>query len=356
MKYTVTELRAKTSSLPAVRTATAGGRVKTVLVSGGNGWLGRHVVDSCLQTELEVVVPVRATDETQAWTRVPKEWATKNVVIVPISSLREVQRFPRVDSVVHCATDMSLAKTLPQLWESNVESTHALFSWAQRNNSRFDLVSTLSVFVASDAQGVVYEEQDLHSAQCLYGGYAASKWCAEAFLQPYLSVCEAAIHRLGLLSYSTQRGWAPMDGVCAWGQAWQKWGRPDWLAPNSTDSVDWTPTTHASQGIVQALNGGHTGVFHWANSQPTPAVVWADIFQSLHGNTRGQWPRNELGKRATRALGRWSDPQRHAKWWWHDVFQSTGHSYDTRRSQQVRSGVHWTVEELTHAAKRIPCA
>lgn len=354
MKYSVNDLRSRIGSLPVALSRRHSNN--SVLVTGATGWLGRHVVDELLARGWNVVAPVRASNDTQMWERVA-HWAHHpNFHPIAVHSLLQSHLYPNVDGVIHIAADMSLANTLEQAWESNVASTQHLFQWARINGARrFDFISTLSVFVSSDAPaGRVYEDQDLHSAQNLYGGYAASKWCAEAWLNANRFGMELGIHRLGLLSYSTCLGWAPTDGISAWGQAWRTWGKPQWMQSNHHDLVDWTPTEYAAQGIVEAFERNSVGVHHWANTTATPSAVWHDLFEQQFGNRMGVWPRIGLGKHAQRSLGRWSQPHIHQKLWWHDVFQSDRHTYDQSRSQSVGGCVQWSAEELKHAIGDLP--
>lgn len=353
MKYAVADLKNRVKAVPLV----LGPEVSTerVLVTGCTGWLGRHVVDELLQRGWSVVAPIRASNQIEAWARVPHWAQCARFEAVAVPHLEHTAGFPLVDAVIHIAADMSLANSLEDAWSSNVKSTQHLFQWARLSGCRrFDFVSTLSVFVASDANsGVLYEDQDLDSAGHLYGGYAASKWCAEKWLNLNRFGMNVGIHRLGLLSYSQRLGWAPTDGVAAWGRAWKQWGKPEWIAPCEQDLVDWTPTEYAARGIVESLERNSLGVHHWANTTPTPAEEWCGVFENLYGQNVGQWPRDELGKRAARALGRWARPNHHSKLWWHDIFQSDRHTYDQERAQKIGGRVQWNSTELYQAAQHL---
>lgn len=349
MKYSVDEMRARIKTTPIA--TSPHNRTRSVLVTGATGWLGRHVVDELLQRGWMVVAPVRAQGEQDMWQRVAHWSHIPNFKPIAVENLMQSCLYPNVDGVIHIAADMSLANTLEQAWESNVHNTQHLFEWARAHGCRrFDFISTLSVFVSSDAAaGRLYEDQDLDSSVNVYGGYAASKWCAESWLNANNFGMDLAIHRLGLLSHSTRLGWAPNDGVAAWAQAWGKWGRPHWMRSTDHDLVDWTPTLYAAQGIVESFEQNSTGVHHWANTTATPSGVWSDLLEQRYGCKNGEWPRLGLGKRAHRALGRWSQPTVHQKFWWHDIFQSDRHQYDQSRSQTIGGRVQWTTEQLRQA-------
>lgn len=328
----------------------------SVLLTGANGWLGRHLHEELLQRGWSVVAPIRAANKDDAHQKLLPHLANHpNTLIVPIENLLDVSSFPLVDAIVHCAADMSLAKTLDELWDVNVLTTQTLFSWAKHNGiKRFDFVSSLSVFVSSDApNGELFEEQDLLTSTHVYGGYAASKWAAEYWLKQHHYGMEIGVHRLGLLSYSEVYGWAPNDGILAWGQSWKMWGKPQWLQTDDNCKVDWTPTTYAAQGIVEAMETNSTGVFHWANSQAVPSTVWNDIFEQLYGTTTGNWKRQGVGKRAIRALNRWSSPHIHQQFWWHDLFQSSRHTFNQKHANNLVTPVKWTEQELMKAARSI---
>lgn len=354
MKYSVGDLQARIETLPMAISRRHS--TNTVLVTGATGWLGRHVVDELLARGWNVVAPVRALNDIQMWERVAHWSKDANFQPIAVHSLLQSHLYPNVDGVIHIAADMSLANTLEQAWDSNVANTQHLFQWARLNGARrFDFISTLSVFVSSDAAaGRLYEDQDLHSSEHVYGGYAASKWCAEAWLNANRFGMELGIHRLGLLSHSHRLGWAPTDGISAWAQAWRTWGKPSWMQSNPHDLVDWTPTEYATHGIVEAFECNSVGAHHWANTRATPSSVWHDLFEQQFGDRPGEWPRKGLGKHAHRALGRWSQPNIHHNLWWHDVFQSDRHTYDQSRSQNIGGRVQWTVEELRKAIEDLP--
>lgn len=349
MKYSVADLGTRIA--PSFVSLGAQNSTHCVLVTGATGWLGQHVVDELLERGWNVVAPIRASNPQHMWERVARWKNQSNFTPIAIESLMQTHLFPKVDGVIHIAADMSLVNTLEQAWDSNVKTTQHLFEWARANGCpRFDFISTLSVFVSSDvARGRLYEDQDLFSAEHVYGGYAASKWCAEMWLQRNTLGMNLAVHRLGLLSYSSTLGWADKDGIAAWGRAWKLWGKPHWMRRTDTDLVDWTPTEYAAQGIVEAFETNSEGVHHWANTTPTPAYIWHDLFENEYGTQQGEWLKNDLGKRAVRAVGRWSQPFIHQKLWWHDVFQSDRHTYDQSRSQTVGGCVQWDTDEFKRA-------
>lgn len=353
MKYSVNDLRARITSFPVA--ISSENITNTVLVTGATGWLGQHVVDELLYRGWNVVAPIRAHSVQQMWERVPQWKGVQNFIPIAIENLMQSHLYPKVDGVIHIAADMSLANTLDKAWDSNVRTTQHLFQWARMNGCRrFDFISTLSVFVSSDAAaGRLYEDQDLLSANNLYGGYAASKWCAEMWLKNNAFGMNLAIHRLGLLSYSVVHGWAPKDGIAAWAHAWKLWGKPDWMRRTSEDLVDWTPTEYAARGIVEAFETNSKGVYHWANTSATPAYIWHDLLEQQYGSQSGEWLKDDVGKRALRALGRWSQPSVHKKLWWHDVFQSDRHTYDQSRSQNIGGRVQWNCEELKRALLKL---
>ena len=387
MRYEVTDLKERlgmsrigAASIRAPSLHSCAKDIRFVCVTGATGWLGRHVVQAWLRqatlhpaTPIHVIVPLRADNAAHAYARLRHAWSSVSplmacldqksklpvqITAIPIRSLAApLPPLPLpVDSVIHCAADMSLALNLDQAWGANVDAVRHLWRWALAHGARrFDHVSTLSVFVAGQTPpGVIGENDSLERAHALYGGYAASKWCAEAWLMNAAGM-DLGIHRLGLLSYSPQHGWAPGDGIAAWAQAWRKWGRPAFVSDDQSAQVDFSSPVTAAQGIIDSICHQACGVWHWTRPIPVPASLWIDVMDELYGSSPGTWPQQDpLGKLALRAVGRWSNPVRAHKWWWHDLFQSTHHTYGTSAASQLFQTTPWDREELKQALLHLP--
>lgn len=350
----------------------------TIGITGATGWLGRHLARRLLHQDpgLHLVVPVRASSADHAMARLRQCWAPSpeaarvaieegwwdRTHVHPISQLsREWVMQPlcngidALDIVVHGAADMSLALSLDAAWESNVVSTQNAYHWACRWGARrFDHISTLSVFIAgSTPPGPIEEDDSLDRAGILHGGYGATKWAAEAWLSAQ-SAIDIAVHRLGLLSFSSTDGWATGDGLHAVGLAWKRWGRPDFLSPTQSQSVDWSPVDRVARGICEAIQGGHLGALHWAGQQAVPASLWVELWSQHLGSGQGDWPVSDpLAKQACRALGRWHNPRRAKQLWWHDVLQSGPFQYGATHAAAIMPRWSFDRKELELALARL---
>lgn len=340
-------------------------------LTGASGWLGRHIARHLLSSnpDLYLIVPMRAENAIRGlgrlqhiWCPSP-EWARRaseehwweRTQVIPTQDLGKdwessgLTNSPQsLDMVINSAANMSLALSLDGAWASNVLTTQNVYRWARECGAKsFHHVSTLSVFIAGETPpGRIFEEDPLEKGRVIHGGYAASKWAAEAWLAHQRDL-PVAIHRPGLLSYSEEEGWAKGDGLFAVARAWKKWGCPEFMHPSVSDQVDWSPVNKVALGISEAALKGKYGAFHWASRLPVPATVLHRLWKERFGSAPGEWPLHEpLAKEARRALGRWSGPNRAAKFWWHDLFQSGPFEYDAQHASEILPQWSWTRAEL----------
>jgi len=179
---------------------------RAVFVTGATGTLGPRLVRALVERGASVTCLVRAHDDAAALDRVaracgelPRVRAIAGDVALDRFGLGA--RFDALarehDAIVHCAADLRLTATYAALRATNVlGACHAAdFARAGAPKSLFH-VSTLSVFASSDLarSGRRFDETlDLRAARVVAGGYAQSKWAAEA------AVRGAHVTRLGLL-------------------------------------------------------------------------------------------------------------------------------------------------------------
>lgn len=335
-------------------------------LTGATGWWGRHAGRAGLRADplMEWVVPVRARSPEEARARVQAAWAPTRKLqqeahagrwwarthVRPIQDLASGAPLApeALQGVIHAAASVSLAATLDEAWNHNVVGTQRAWNWAHASGAaRFDHVSSLSVWASGRTPpGAVHEDDALERAVALCGGYAASKWAAEAWLAVAAQESRSpvlAIHRLGLVGYSEEEGWAPCDPLAATVLAWHRWGRPAWIRPLESEAVDWSPVARTVEGVLAAIRLGSAGPFHWAAEFPLPAAAWVRLLERWCGGASGVWPRTPEGRPAHRAFGRWSCPNAWRRLWWCDAFQSDRHRFGAARAAALIP--RWTANE-----------
>lgn len=121
-----------------------------VLVTGGSGFLGSHIVDACVSRGYQVIATVRQRSDT----RYLETLTDPQVVAQPISlrqgELSDVDFLQRVmagvDAVIHCAARVSEVGDWQDFYHDNVALTNHLLAQAQKSGVRhFVYVSSPSV-------------------------------------------------------------------------------------------------------------------------------------------------------------------------------------------------------------------
>jgi nucleoside-diphosphate-sugar epimerase len=345
-------------------------------LTGATGWWGRHAARYILSKDphAQLIVPVRANSIAQGREKIRVCWANTEAreekadrqgwwartTVLAIDDLAQTRGLPcprQMDAVIHAAANRSRVMSMGQAWQDNVDTTQQVWEWAKKSGAkRFDHISALSVWVASArAPGRIGEDEALEEAGHLWGAYAATKWVAEAWLAAQTDGPALAVHRMGLLAYSPSDGWADDDGIAAIAMAWQRWGRPGWAWPSGRERVDWTPVDKTVEGVWLAMTQGSIGAHHWGAEQAMEATAMVGLLDETFGSRAGRWPGNDpLGKRARRALGRWADPARASRFWWHDIFQSDRHRYGAERAEKLMERWNWSEQEFLDALGALP--
>ena len=116
-----------------------------------------------------------------------------------------------IGAVVHCAADVNLLKSYEMLRAANVQGTFELLKFCLEGAAKhFIYASTLSVFVATDrCQGKLCESDDHCDTSAVFGGYAQSKWAAEALVrEARFPADRLSVFRFGLLGMDSRTGLA----------------------------------------------------------------------------------------------------------------------------------------------------
>lgn len=249
------------AELAAFAAAGAPGPLRSVLVTGATGFLGRHLIPRLLDRGLVVSCLVRgdAPDGTEG---VHGDLAAPRLGLDAATWDRLART---TDAVIHLGARLDVLRPYAELRAVNLGGTKEIVRLAAAGRPKaLHLASTLSVFAATDHRGACLESDDLVGAdRAVYGGYAQSKVAAELAVRA-AGLPATAIYRLGLLTGAAagpcrfpERHWLRLfvRGAAELGAL------PLTAAPLA---VDITPVDHAAATLAAHLDAPPTTV-HVAN-------------------------------------------------------------------------------------------
>ena len=156
---------------------TQGAAAMRALVTGANGFLGRHVVSALLARGIDVRAVVRPAARLEAL-----GWPSSvEVFRADLRASRELGRaFEGVDVLLHLAAVVSGAEDA-QFAGTVVGTERLLDAMAASACRRLVLCSTFSVYDFSSTRRILDEDLPLHAAQDVYArdGYTIAKWWQE---------------------------------------------------------------------------------------------------------------------------------------------------------------------------------
>ena len=263
---------------------TAGGNIGRVLLTGGTGFVGAHLLYELLTTtQADVFCIVRAGSIDTALDRVTANlaryrlWEDAFVGRIHASpgDLGErhfglddpvYQRLGRsIDTIVHNGALVNLARGYTAHRAANVVGTVEMLRFAATfPASSMHYISTLSTV----ANGTVRAPEAPVPARLPSGGYGQSKWVAERLIgQAGERGMTVAVYRLGEMMPHSLTGVPSRRGL------------PDLLAKaclrlglcfSSPIVMNYTPVDYASRLVVSAISRGETGYFHIRHPDPVP--------------------------------------------------------------------------------------
>ena len=169
--------------------------MKTVLLTGGTGFIGSHVVEAILKTTDWNIVILDRLDSTSTPHRLTDQadWAANKERVkfvywdlkAPINEFTAV-KLGKPEYVLHLAASTHVDRSItdPEMFVlDNVVGTLNLLKWAQTNEKleKFNYFSTDEV-MGSAAPGVVYKETDMVRPE---NPYAAAKLGGEALAHAF---------------------------------------------------------------------------------------------------------------------------------------------------------------------------
>ncbi len=295
---------AKLDDAPAVGGRPPEGGTPNFFLTGATGLLGSHLLSAMLsETTAIVYCLVRADDDAHALQRIQSALQRNpspphdsfRARIVPVrGDVGQIQFGLRddewsrlaaaIDGVYHCAADLNLLASYRELRSANVEGTAEVLRFLHNGKRKcLHYASTLSVFVASDLnRGKLLESDHLERACRVYGGYAQSKWAAEALLRSVESAAAPiSYYRFGLLAGDSSGPAAPsylalfIRGLAALGCVPRD--RPE-------IRIDLTPVDFAARAMLRLSMRGFArngfGTYHIANPRST---TFEEVLESLRG-------------------------------------------------------------------------
>lgn len=157
---------------------------KPVLVTGGTGFVGGHLVRLLVEQGRTVRVLARPSSDRRLLEGLPLEWAIGDLGD-PGSLERAVQG---CDLVYHCAADYRLfAKDPSSLYRINVDGSKALFACCRRHDVERIVYTSSVAALAVPSGGRVSDEDCQANLASVVGHYKRSK-----FLAQEMALAEAA--------------------------------------------------------------------------------------------------------------------------------------------------------------------
>lgn len=330
-----------------------------LLLTGATGFLGAWLLSELLEQRenSKIHLLVRAPNPQSAWQRIERALTTigkpcpRDRIEVHPSDL-EKPRYglnesdwgalqDRVSIVIHNAARVHLLAPLQELRGPNIQACEQVLQFASHGQpKRLLYISTLSVFVATDhpAQKIC-EDDDPYDATFVYGGYAQSKWLAEAMVR---RDGQHTILRPGLLTGATTTGRS--SPTCQLTHLLRGLMDLECVPRGAHDElrVDITPVDLAAK-ILAKLVDAEPLTYHMASRYGATLTQLVRAIRA-EGRRCDEVTPEEFYQRA-RASNSWSSsmallalsrllPQRRRA---ADLFQMTGREFDCTRSTYVSS-------------------
>jgi amino acid adenylation domain-containing protein/thioester reductase-like protein len=202
-----------------------------VLLTGVTGFLGAYLLREILRRSASTVCcVVRCASPADGMQRVRKHlessglwddtWGTRIEILpgdldAPSVGLAKVfdSLGERIDAIVHNGAHVDFVKPYGLLKAANVTATKDLLALAALKKAKaFHYVSTLSVFAPEDGD-IVAEDTRASRGDRVEGGYAQSKWVAEALVRAASERgLSTTIHRPGIIAGDSVTGFTKTAG------------------------------------------------------------------------------------------------------------------------------------------------
>ncbi|OHX36745.1 hypothetical protein BJL95_07520, partial [Methylomonas sp. LWB] len=275
------------------------GQSRALLLTGATGFLGAFLLADLLeQTQAHVYCLIRAADEAQAFSRLEKQLARYDLLeridwrrVIPVcgdlaseclglSEDRYREIAAGVDAIFHNGALVNFVQPYRALKAANVSgSVEVLRLAATERPKAIHYVSTLSVFAGnpSNPQGFSETDEPL-LCDALTGGYAQSKWVAEAILRAASQRgFQVAVYRPATVAGDSRNGvWNTDDFLCRVFKGCMQMG----VAPDVDSRLDMAPVDFVSGAIMALAQEADVagGIFHLNHPHPPTTNAWFDWF------------------------------------------------------------------------------
>lgn len=269
--------------------ASVQGRPQCALVTGATGFLGLYLASRLVELlpELDVFCLIRAQSEEQARERLRQSCLRYGMSVALLDRVSVVAGdiedsalaltddvystlAGRVDTVYHCAADISYVKPYSVMRGPNVTGTQNLLKFAVEGHAKsFHYVSTAAVFGATGTfLGINSVDEGFNIDQSLElmsveNGYTQSKWVAEKMVQAASHRgLRVSIYRPGFIQGDSRTGTANVSDLlcrlicgCIQMGSYPDFPEKYWLP---------IPVDVTAEAIVHASISGKPGTYHLA--------------------------------------------------------------------------------------------